>query len=113
MYTVRGICNTSRSVRAYNWHIIDACTTLPLLFLQVTLPEDLVSRCGHSATAFGSGGSFRVVVLFGGHNRDAYLSETTLLLMGKCAIYLSVLHEICKVSPCRVRVFQKVLELYT
>ena len=25
--------------------------------------------------------------MFGGHNRDSYLSETTLLLLGECAIY--------------------------
>ena len=51
-------------------------------------------RRGHSATVFGYGASFRVVVLFGGYMRggfDSYIeghfSETTLLLLGKCAIF--------------------------
>ena len=62
------------------------CTFLPPLFLQVTLPVAITPRCGHSAVVFGTGPSFRVVVLFGGETSSGYLSETTLLLLGEYTI---------------------------
>ena len=67
-------------------YTIGTCTSHPPLFLQVTLPVAITPRRGHSAVVFGSGASFRVVVLFGGQNLSDYLSETTLLLLGECTI---------------------------
>ena len=62
-------------------------TSLPPLFLQVTLPVPIAPQWGHSAVVFGSGPGFRVVVLFGGRSSSLEeVSETTLLLLGKCAI---------------------------
>ena len=69
------------------------------LFLQVTLPVAITPRYGHSAVVFGSGASFRVVVLFGGYYYPpGYLSKTTLLLLGECTIsatYLSTQVSCC------------------
>ena len=72
------------SVRTYT---IGTCTFHPPLLLQVTLPVAITPRGGHSAVVFGSGASFRIVVLFGGQNMLGYLSETALLMLGECTIY--------------------------
>ena len=50
--------------------------------MQVTLPDAIRPRFGHSAVMFESGEDFRVVVLFGGLH-EGHLTETTLLLFGK------------------------------
>lgn len=57
-------------------------------FLQVALPVQITPRYGHSAVVFGSGPSFRVVVLFGGKRSVVgdIISETTLLLLGECKL---------------------------
>ena len=66
---------------------IGTCTSHPPLFLQVTLPVAITPRWGHSAVVFGSGASFRIVVLFGGLNSSHIkISETILLLLGECTI---------------------------
>ena len=65
------------------------CVSLPSLFLQLTLPEAITATGGHSAVVFGSGLSFRVVVLFGGSETGYYedvISDTTLLFLGECTI---------------------------
>ena len=62
------------------------CCEFPLL-LQVTLPIAIIPRYRHTAVAFGIGSRFRVVVLFGGANTSHdSISETTLLLLGECAM---------------------------
>ena len=61
--------------------VANMCTCFPI-FLQVSLPTNITGRCGHSALVFGTGPDFRVVVLFGGYNKqDVPISETTLLLL--------------------------------
>ena len=76
----------------YGWYTTETLwlhlyTSLLPLFLQVTLPVPIAPRWGHSTVVFGSGPGFRVVVLFGGRSSSLEeVSETTLLLLGKCAI---------------------------
>ena len=58
--------------------------------VQVTLPQEMGPQCGHTATVFGSGPNFRMVVMFGG-KRDIMgdsIAETTLLHLGECAVQL-------------------------
>ena len=51
---------------------------------QLNLPGDITPRYGHSATVFGTGPDFKVVVLFGGYsNMVGTVSKTTLLLLGE------------------------------
>ena len=60
LYNVIG--NFENMCVPYKWYIHYDI----VLFLQVTLPVAITPRWGHSAVVFGSGASFRVVVLFGG-----------------------------------------------
>ena len=56
--------------------------------VQVTLPQEMGPRYGHTATVFGSGPNFRMVVMFGGRRkgfRDP-IADTTLLHLGECAV---------------------------
>ena len=58
--------------------------------VQVTLPQEM-GRFDHTATVFGSGRNFRMVVMFGG-KRSIWggdpIAETTLLHLGECAVQL-------------------------
>ena len=57
--------------------------------VQVTLPQEVGPRCQHTATVFGSGPNFRMVVMFGGRRefwKDS-IAETTLLHLGECAVW--------------------------
>ena len=58
------------------------------ILMQITLPVQITARYGHSAVVFGSGASFRVVVLFGGRVSVVGIvtAETTLLLLGEWTI---------------------------
>ena len=60
--------------------------------VQVTLPQEMGPRYNHTATVFGSGPNFRMVVMFGGHRRRSVfvvdpIAETTLLHLGECAVW--------------------------
>ena len=57
--------------------------------VQVTLTQDMGPRYGHTATVFGSGPNFRMVVMFGGKRRlvGALIAETTILHLGECAFW--------------------------
>ena len=59
--------------------------------VQVILPQEMGPRYGHTATVFGSGPNFRMVVMFGG-KRSIWggdpIAETTLLHLGECAVQL-------------------------
>ena len=58
--------------------------------VQVTLPQEMERRFDHTATVFGSGPNFRMVVMFGGM-RELWrepIAETTLLHLGECAVQL-------------------------
>ena len=62
--------------------------------VQVTLPQEMGPRLYHTATVFGSGPNFRMVVMFGGrreHFGDT-LAETTLLHLGEHAVW-NMLHK--------------------
>jgi len=52
---------------------------------QITLSKPMKPRHAHSATVFGSGSNFRMVVMFGGMgwSGEAPLAETTLLHLGE------------------------------
>ena len=58
--------------------------------VQVTLSQEMGPRCGHTATVFGSGTNFRMVVMFGGRRKlwGEPIAETTLLHLGECAVYM-------------------------
>ena len=58
--------------------------------VQVTLPKEMGPRFDHTATVFGSGPNFRMVVMFGGQRRfeEGPIAETTLLHLGECAVQL-------------------------
>ena len=58
--------------------------------VQVTLLQKMGLRCGHTATVFGSGPNFRMVVMFGGRREFPVdpIAETTLLHLGECAVQL-------------------------
>ena len=53
--------------------------------VQVTLPQEMEPRRDHTATVFGSGHNFRMVVMFGGMWRLAgdLTAGTTLLHLGE------------------------------
>ena len=55
--------------------------------VQVTLPQEIGPRYEHTATVFGSGHNFRMVVMFGGKRMvlGDPIAETTLLHLGECA----------------------------
>ena len=56
--------------------------------VQVTLPQEMGPRWGHTATVFGSGPNFRMVVMFGGKELfGASIAETILLHLGECAVW--------------------------
>ena len=57
--------------------------------VQVTLPQEMGPRYGHTATVFGSGPNFRMVVMFGGQREfgEDAIAETTLLHLGECAVW--------------------------
>ena len=59
--------------------------------VQVTLPQEMGPRYEHTATVFGSGPNFRMVVMFGGQRREMWeedpIAETTLLHLGECAVH--------------------------
>ena len=57
--------------------------------VQVTLPQGMVPRYEHTATVFGSGHNFRMVVMFGGKRMvlGDPIAETTLLHLGECAVW--------------------------
>ena len=57
--------------------------------VQVTLPQEMGPRFEHTATVFGSGPNFRMVVMFGGQRKFAGdpIAETTLLHLGECAVW--------------------------
>ena len=54
--------------------------------VQVNLSEDVQPRCAHTATIFGFGPKFRMMVLFGGKVHGDPIAETTLIDLGKCAV---------------------------
>ena len=57
--------------------------------VQVTVPQEMGPRYQHTATVFGSGPNFRMVVMFGG-KRNPFtdlIAETTLLHLGECAVW--------------------------
>ena len=56
--------------------------------VQVTLPQEMGPRYGHTATVFGSGPNFRMVVMFGGKRElmGVPIAEITLLYLGECAL---------------------------
>ena len=62
---------------------------LPPPPVQVTLPNEVGPRRDHTATVFGSGPNFRMVVIFGGMWRLAgdLTAGTTLLHFGECAVW--------------------------
>lgn len=69
---------------AFYSHFIYLCMYIYIcIFCQSTMPVAITPRWAHTAVAFGSGPSFRVVVLFGGSDGTRWLSETTLLLLGE------------------------------
>ena len=56
--------------------------------VQVTVPQEMRPRYYHTATVFGSGSNFRMVVMFGGR-RNVYgdpIAETIFLHLGECAV---------------------------
>ena len=57
--------------------------------VQVTLPREMGPRYDHTATVFGSGPNFRMVVMFGGRREllGGPITETTLLHLGECAVW--------------------------
>ena len=57
--------------------------------VQVTLPQEMRRRYDHTATVFGSGPNFRMVVMFGGKRKlgGGPIAETTLLHLGECAVW--------------------------
>ena len=57
--------------------------------VQVTLPQEMGPRDGHTATVFGSGPNFRMVVMFGGGKvfLGDLIAETTLLHLGECPVW--------------------------
>ena len=58
--------------------------------VQVTLPQEMGPQLWHTATVFGSGPNFRMVVMFGGKRwfEGDTIAETTLLHLGECAVQL-------------------------
>ena len=57
--------------------------------VQVTLPQEMGPRRGHTAAVFGSGPNFRMVVMFGGRRSEFVgnlKAETALLHLGECAV---------------------------
>jgi len=76
-------------IATYSIHMPICCG---LHVLQVILPEPITPRDCHSATEFGSGSRFIIVVLFGGKElpwRQYEISETTLLSFGKYTFQLN------------------------
>ena len=57
--------------------------------VQVTVPQEMGPRYDHTATVFGSGPNFRIVVMFGGQRKlvGDPIAETTLLHLGECAVW--------------------------
>ena len=57
--------------------------------VQVTLPQEMGPRYGHTATVFGSGHNFRMVVMCGGGKEWAGdpIAETIFLHLGECAVW--------------------------
>ena len=64
--------------------------------VQVTLSQ-MGPQCDHTATVFGSGPNFRMVVMFGGRRRFAGepIADTTLLHLGEYGLFtlLKCLHQ--------------------
>ena len=63
--------------------------------VQVNLPQTVEPRQEHTATVFGSGPNFRMVVMFGGRwgPEDKTLAETTLFHLGEFAVRnIPILH---------------------
>ena len=58
--------------------------------VQVTLPQEMGPRLWHTATVFGSGPNFRMVVMFGGKRGvlGEPIADTILLHLGECAVQL-------------------------
>ena len=56
--------------------------------VQVTLSQEMGARLWHTATVFGSGPNFRMVVTFGGRRKlgGDPIAETTLLHLGECSL---------------------------
>ena len=65
--------------------------------VQVTLPQEMGPQYQHTATVFGSGHNFRMVLMFGGEREFVGdpIAETTLLHLGECMCSLehNMLHE--------------------
>ena len=57
--------------------------------VQVTLPKEMGPRYHHTATVFGCGPNFRMVVMFGGQREFVGdpIAETALLHLGECAVW--------------------------
>ena len=57
--------------------------------VQLTVPQEMGAQWCHTATVFGSGPNFRMVVMFGGRRElaGASIAETTLLHLGECAVW--------------------------
>ena len=55
--------------------------------VQVTLPKEMEPRYQLTATVFGSGQNFRMVVMFGGKRKREPMAETALLHLGECAVW--------------------------
>ena len=79
--------------------------------VQVTLPQEMGPRYGHTATVFGSGPNFGMVVMFGGMTSlwQGRIAETTLLHLGECAVwniacYMSRNIPSGKVPTCSIKV---------
>ena len=56
--------------------------------VQVTLPQEMGPRLGHTATMFGSGPNLRMVVMFGGMREfiGGPIAEKTILRLGECTV---------------------------
>ena len=63
--------------------------------VQVTLAQEMGPRCGHTATVFGSGPNFRMVVMFGGKRKfsEEPIVHTTFLHLGEYIIVRNMLRK--------------------
>ena len=73
--------------------------------VQVTLPQEMGPRLWHTATVFGSGHNFRMVVMFGGGREIAGgpMAETTLLHLGECAVWNITCYTSRNIPLCMVK----------
>ena len=85
-------CTCNTSVHTNTSMLCNRCfiSCYCLLLVQVTLPQEMGPRWNHTATVFGSGPNFRMVVMFGGRRTwvGDLIAETILLHLGECACSL-------------------------